>query len=362
MGSPPTISIKEGVSLKNEFELAPIGPDDDEIEVKPPVEFPAFTPAIVLPKPKPRVRPTMNFGEVYKSKSRIKYVIDGLLPTKGLMYIGARSGTGKTILAIQIAVDLIFDRETMTLKRGKDLPPQKILIISLEMGQEEMTARLIAMYPEFSEEDLKILSDSIELYVIPEPFRLWTEEHLVDLIHLIRFHKATGVLIDSASVSFAQSLKDDAQVNQTIANLYMVRNRLENWMIIISHTRKLPAGIVGNMEDITVDELFGHSGVAQSASSILLMHHDKKDSEGKDGKNKIVWLMNLKSRFGPEFPPFKMFLPTSPPLLFRRRDPIPLQPLSPEKRKEANRLAKEMDFGAGFKDIDFGSIGGVDDD
>lgn len=328
----------------------------------PPIGEEPETPKVSTPAKPWRVRKTSNFMEVYNSKNVIEYVIDGLLPTKGLMYIGARSGTGKTILAIQIVVDLILGRNTMSFKRGKDLKPQRILILSLEMGEEEFQARLHKMYPELTEEEQKLLAEGIEIYYEPEPFKLWTNDDAADLIGLISRLQVTGLIIDSASVSFGKSLKDDEQVNATINQLYSIRNKLKNWMIVVSHTRKLPPGIVGNMEDVTVDELFGHSGVAQSASSVLLMHHDKRDSEGKDGKNKIVYLMNPKARFAPEFPPFKMYLPTASPLLFRRKDPIPLEPLSPEKRAAANKAAREASFADSLKNVNFGAIGGIEDD
>lgn len=345
----------------DEEEVFVIGPDDAEFEVKPPAALPkTFAPPAspvtsILP-----IRQIRSFADVYNSKRTVEWVIKGLLPTKGLMYVGARSGTGKTILVLQVAVDLIFDRDTMTFKRGDDLGPQKILILSLEMGEEEMKERLRAMYPEIPEDQFKLLTDSIFLYTEPEPFKLWTPDHAAELILLIRKHAFTGVLIDSASVSFAQSLKDDTQVNDTINNLYQIRHRLNVWMIVVSHTRKLPAGIVGNMEDVTVDELFGHSGVAQSASSVLLLHHDKKDKE--NGKSKVIWLMNVKSRFTAESPPFKAYLPLEPPLQFVRKAPIPLPAVSPEQMVKARKKAREIDFGEVFKVVDLGKMGGLEDD
>lgn len=339
-----------------------IGPDDDSFEVKPP----AALPSTFAPPEKPvtsllPIRRTSTFSEIYNSTHTVEWVIQGLLPTKGLMYIGARSGTGKTILALQIAVDLIYDRDTMSFKRGEGLGPQKILILSLEMGEAEMKERLRGMYPEIPEEQMKLLSDSIHLYTDPEPFKLWTPDHAAELVLMIRKHKFTGILIDSASVSFAQSLKDDTQVNETLNALYQIRNRLDVWMVVVSHTRKLPAGIVGSLEDVTVDELFGHSGVAQSASSVLLMLHDKKDKEAKDGI-KVVWLMNPKARFAAEFAPFKMYLQAEPPLQFKRKVPIPLPAVSPEKMVEIRKQQKNIDFGEVIAAANFDILGKLEDE
>jgi RecA-family ATPase len=342
-----SLEIESEEGEQNEISLAP----DQEREK------PLIPPGIV-------VRKTFNFGEIYDSTERIKWVIEGLLPDRGLMYVGARSGTGKTNLVLQIAVNMLHGKDTMTLKIGKDIPQQKILVLSLEMPKPELQFRFHGMYPDISDVDKKLLSEGLETYCQPDPFKLWKNSDVADLFWLIRATGATGVIIDSASVSFADSLKDDTQVNATIDNLYMLRHKLDVWMICISHTRKLPAGIVGNMEDVTVDELFGHSGVAQSASSVLLMHHEKKSKEAQaeKGKYKVVYLMNPKARFAAEFAPFMMLLPTEPPVLFRRRDPIPLQPLDPEKKREAEKVAKGLSFAEALKGIDFTNISGGDDD
>lgn len=301
-------------------------------------------------KKKLRRRNFKSFIGVYNSENNITFIIKGLLPSKGLMYVGARSGTGKTILAIQFAVDLVLGRNTMTFQRDEEIPPQKIGILSLEMGEEELKVRLRDMYPKLTDEQHKILDESIMVYSDPESWKLWKAEDALDLYTAIVEEKFTGLIIDSASVSFADSLKNDEEVNKTIETLYRIRNRLNVWNIIVCHTRKLPAGIVANLEDVTVDEIFGHSGVAQSASSVLLMHHDKKEKPKNEGE-KVVYLMNPKSRFGPEFAPFKMVLKPNP--LQFTRDAIPLQPLTEERRREINKTITHDDIAGAVQGIDF---------
>jgi hypothetical protein len=77
----------------------------------------------------------------------------------------------------------------------------------------------------------------------------------------------------------------------------------------------------------------------------------------KEGE-KMVWFMNPKARFGPEFAPFKSVLRVDP--LQFRRDAIELQPLTTEQKaaikKGESSLPDEM------KDVDFSSLLGDDDD
>lgn len=338
------------------------GPADEDDEVD--EEVAQVSPAIAedesslsLSLPHRRI---YNIEEILESDERIEFAIEGLLPTNGLMYVGARSGTGKSILAIQMAVDLVLGRDTMTLKHGKNLPQQRLIYFSLEMGKLEFKERFEAMYPNRTEEEKKLLRENLLVYCDPEPFRLWTSDHAADMVRLASRAQITGQIIDTASVSFGSTLTNQEEVNKTIENMYVLRNRIGFYQIIPCHTRKLPAGVVANLEDVTVDEIFGHSGVAQSASSVLLMHTDKKKDSTKNLKDgeKVVWLMNPKARFAPEFAPFKTVLRTNP--LQFRRDAIELPPLTQEKRKELkeNRAANPRPILDG---IDFGSVVGDDD-
>ncbi len=306
-------------------------------------------------------RRVYNVMEILESDCKIQFAIQGLLPTNGLMYLGARSGTGKTIAGIQMAVDLVLGRDTMTLKRGENLPQQRLIYFSLEMGKEEFKERFEAMYPKRTEEENKLLRENLLVYCDPEPFRLWTDDHAADMARMMIRGKITGQVIDTASVSFGPTLLDQEAVNKTIQNMYTLRNRLDFYQIIPCHTRKLPAGIVANLEDVTVDEIFGHSGVAQSASSVILMHHDrKKDSSKKlEEGEKLVWFMNPKARFAPEFSPFKAVLRVNP--LQFRRDAIELPTLTPERRKELKESSGQ-NLPNSLKGIDFGSIILEDDD
>lgn len=334
--------------------------DDDEVDevvakVSPTIAEGESALSLSLPN-----RRLYNVEEILETDEKIEYAIQGLLPTNGLMYVGARSGTGKSLLAIQMAVDLVLGRDTMTLKRGENLPQQRLIYFSLEMGKLEFKERFEDMYPNRTEEEKKLLRENLLVYCDPEPFRLWQDDHAADMVRLASRAKITGQVIDTASVSFGSTLTNQEEVNKTIENMYVLRNRIGFYQIIPCHTRKLQAGVVANLEDITVDEVFGHSGVAQSASSVLLMHTDKKKDSTKNLKEgeKIVWLMNPKARFAPEFAPFKMVLRTDP--LQFRRDAIELPPMTP-KQRQAAKSSNTSTMADAMKVIDFGNLVEEDD-
>lgn len=314
-------------------------------------------------------RKVSTFMEVLEDNEQLKFLIEGILPDTGLLYIGGLSGTGKTILATQIVADIILGTPMLAWQLGEGSEEVRAMMLSLEMPKKELQLRLLHMYPRLTKEEQEKLNDNFLIYTEPEPFNLWDPVHIADLIRIIGFYDINLLLIDSASVSFAQSLKDDTQVNESIKNLLMIRVRLDVAMIVVSHTRKPPPGIVSNPEDVTLNELFGHSGVAQSASSILIMLEDEKARketirQGRASKTeKKVHIVNAKSRFGANSGAFSSLLSAESdveagePLRFRR-NVIPIAPTEEQKKRAKAYKSKPTDPMA---DFDFTSLMGDDE-
>lgn len=300
-------------------------------------------------------RRMIGFMDVYNSKEELKFLIENVLPESGIVFFGGLSGTGKTILAIQCTVNLVMNRPTMTWKPVPDLEQMTALMLSLEMNELEFHKRIHDMYPKLSDEEQKLLQENFILYSDPEPFELWNNDHVVDLILMIKKSRARIILIDSASVSFGESLKDDTQVNKSLRNLHTIRTRLNVCILVVAHTRKPPSGISTNPEDLTINDLFGHSGIAQWGSSIYLMVEDeatrRKTIQDKNGDkvDKIVHLINVKKRFGSSNEAFKVKLPSSEatkggaPLQFRR-DAIELPPAPKSKVSAKPSSSSISDF------------------
>lgn len=352
--------------------MGSVGPEDDEPQVpfipspSPPVDEQIIKKATLSKEV--GNRKTMSFVDVFDDDEKMKFIIQDILPDTGMMYLGGLSGTGKTILATQISVGITLGQPTMTWQLGDAWHDQmNVGMLSLEMGKKQLQRRLHDMYPNLSSDERKALDDRFTIYCEPEPFKLWDPIHAAELARLIKQHKISVLMIDSASVSFASSLKDDAQVNESTNNLYTIRNRLNVAMIVVAHTRKPPAGIASNPEDITLNELFGHSGVAQTGDSIIIMVEDEKArratiKNGDQNKTeKLVHIINAKSRFGANSGAFKAYLTSKQavengePLMFKR-NAIPIE-LTEQQRREINNKLKKTDIlSDAFKDADFGSL------
>lgn len=317
--------------------------------------------------PNRRIR---TFTEVFHSKEKLKFLIEDVMPDHGIVFFGGLSGTGKTILAIQLVTNLVMNRPTMTWFPVEDLPELTAMMLSLEMSAPEVQLRIRSMYPTLTDEEEKVLADRFLFYAEPEPIHLWNDNHCADLIRMIMRNKVNILLIDSASVSFASDLTNQAEVNKSLENLDTIRVRLHVSIVIVAHTRKPPPENTTNVENVSINDLFGHSGIAQHASAIFLMYEDEKTRrqtirEGTgDSTEKQVHIVSVKTRFGSSNAAFRAKLPSremtrkGSPLLFSR-NVIAAIPLTPERRaqikSDGSNLAEDM------KGLDFGQILGEGD-
>lgn len=356
-----------------EFAFGSVGPEDsDSDEV-------AFIPKQVSPEQDLKnkveltnqagLRKIMSVVDVMENDEKLSFVVEDLLPDTGLMFVAGASGTGKTILAIQIAGDLVNGNSTMSWRLGPAWNEDfRVLFLSLEMNMKELQLRLQHMYPQMSDDQRKSFMDRFLTYCDYEPFELWNPIHILDLIKLIKAYKVNTILIDSASVSFASTLKDDKQVNESIKHLYMLRARFNLSMIVVAHTRKPSIEMVNNPESASLHELFGHSGVAQSASSILIMLEDEDQrkktikSGEPDSIEKRVHVVNAKARFGANSGAFVSYLTSKKnvdngePLMFRR-NAIPIA-MTDDQKKKVNQELKTGGIAGALEGIDFGFLDG----
>lgn len=323
-------------------------------------------------------RKITNAMAILEDENKMSFIIEDLLPETGLVYFAGLSGTGKTILATQVVSNLVLGKPTMTWQisepyRDKHL---RILMLSLEMNNKQLQRRLEHMFPKLTEEEQKLFRENFLTYCEPEPFELWNVGHIVELARIIKECKVDILLIDSASVSFGEELTNQQQVNASVKNLYRLRSRLGLSMFIVAHTRKPPAGIVANPEDATLNELFGHSGVAQSADAIVMMLEDEQQrknvaKKGKEGDSsfadkteKLVHIVNVKNRYGANSGAYKTYLTSKEavdngePLMFRR-NAIPIA-MTPAQRKKLN-ADPELNLAAAMEGVDFSALGDDDD-
>lgn len=345
--------------------MGAVGPDDDE-PGEAFIPHQQSSPETEVIKAIASPRRLSNALDVMNDDTKLSYIVEGILPNSGLLYVGGISGSGKTILALQLVADIINGRPCMTWPLGDAATDAlKAIVFSLEMNEPELGQRLRHMYPRLTDDEEKVFLDRFITYAEPAPFKLWETAHQWEFIQTVKASGAKIQLIDSASVSFGEELTNQAQVNKTLDFLRMVRAKYGWAQIIVCHTRKPPAGIASNPAEVTLNELFGHSGVAQSASSIIIMMEDEKQrkeviTKGLDGRTieKKVHIVNCKARFSAHGGAFVAHLTSQDavdkgePLMFRR-NAIPIA-MTEEARRNINKKL-EANLGSILADADFGS-------
>lgn len=311
-----------------------------------------------------------NVLDIYDSEDKIDWVINNILHDTGLVYLAGESASGKTILAIQLTMDIINGRDTLRWKFNPEAREQKVLILSLEMNRLEFNKRLRDMYPNLSEEERKVMLDRLFVYCDAPAWELWNTLHVAELHHIVKEGGYTGVLIDSASVSFAPQPNDSESVNKSIKNLYGMRAELNVWNMVIVHTRKPDRGSKAKPGDGTMHDIMGHSGFAQSASTILLLEAHEQESSSKARK---VEIKNAKNRFGlvggdvvfPALIPSKESTSNGIPLQFMTNVPHILPPMPKQRPTRDQGVGKAIggfSMGSMLKNMDVRKILLEDDD
>jgi hypothetical protein len=233
------------------------------------------------------------------------------------------------------------------------------------MNKIEFIERIRTMYPDLSDNDLKLLGELLEVYTDFEPFELWNTFHVTELHHMMKQGGFTGCLIDSASVSFAEQPNDAAQINGSTKNLYRMRAELGVWNVVVAHTKK-PQGDDRKKKpsEVSKHDLMGHSGFAQAASSILVLKGDPEKTEKAAGASQTVQITNVKDRFGLEgdhsfpaqLPSKKRVVEEKAPLLFTRHTHV-LPPLpKPRPGQAVGEAIGTFSMTSGLAGIDLGAI------
>jgi archaellum biogenesis ATPase FlaH len=190
------------------------------------------------------ILPTMNYLQLLEAKDEVKYIIDGILPDKGLLFIVGKSGHGKTIMATGLCKALATGHSYLDWQ-AVDGKPKKVLFLSLEMNTAELKLFFDKQDKNLSEIDRAVLSENFHIYAAREgqkyvPLKFHDREIVTRIIATIEALAPDIVLIDSATKAIAVDMNKQTDVTPSMELIYRIRNELSTSMIIIHHTRKDP--------------------------------------------------------------------------------------------------------------------------
>lgn len=235
---------------------------------------------------------TYSFKEVISHVDDTEWIIEGLLPRKGIGYIVGSPGTGKTTLGLGITASLAVNRQYLDW-RSNEGKSYKILYLSLEMPIEDVNQFYSALQNNFTPEELDLLDENFHTYASPEKIKFYqsTSPIMGKFLRKLENMRPDIVLVDSASFSLASNLSNQEEVTKAIEVLDMIRDRYNTAFLFIHHARKEPPG--HGYRESEVDDMFGSVFIAASAASIIAL----KKSQNYSADNRVMDIRYLKARF-----------------------------------------------------------------
>lgn len=233
---------------------------------------------------------TFSFKQVLEYVDETDWIIEGLLPYKGVAYVVGRPGTGKTTLSLGICASLALAKQYLWEHNPKQY---KILYLSLEMTIEDVNQFYSAMRNNYTDDEVDTLDKYFHTYASPEKIKFYQpgSPMLGKFLRKLENLKPDIILVDSASYALASNLSNQEEVTKSIEVLDMIRDQYGVTIIFIHHARKDPPN--HGYREADLDDMFGSVFIAASASTIISLKQSKEYTE----QNKLMDLKYLKTRF-----------------------------------------------------------------
>ncbi|MGS2592265.1 AAA family ATPase [Streptomyces hebeiensis] len=236
--------------------------------------------------------PTFSFKEVLEYVDDTEWIINGLLPYKGIAYLVGRSGTGKTTLGLGMCTYLALNKKYLDWESSSE-KQYKTLYLSLEMSMEDVNDFYKKISLNFTTPELNDLDKHIHTYASPEKIKFYQPGSPImgRFLRKLENLKPDIVFVDSASYSLASNLNNQEEVTKSVELLDMIKDRYGCTFIFIHHSRKDPPN--SGYREADLDDVFGSTFIAASASSIIALKNNKEYSD----TNRLMDIRYLKTRF-----------------------------------------------------------------
>lgn len=276
---------------------------------------------------------TYSFLEVLEFVDETEWVLDGLLPKKGIGYVVGRPGTGKTTLALDICTHLALAKPFLWEATDKRL---KVLYLSLEMTLEDVNDFYSKIKKNFTDEELATLDKNFHTYASSEKVKFYSPGSPImgKFLRTLENLKPDVLLIDSASYSLAANLSNQDEVTKSIELIDMIKEKYGVTLIFIHHSRKEPPG--HGYKEADLDDVFGSAFIAASASWIVSLKQAKDFTPEKP----LMDLRHLKARFSGNNMGFSVVMDGATRMF--RRPSIGALPVAEKKKEETPKKQRSF--------------------
>jgi hypothetical protein len=198
--------------------------------------------AVAPPKPEPLLKPVSVFDVVSNPSPPPAFVWDGYLPRGNVALLGAHGGTGKSTIALMLAVCTALGRPLF----GIDTEPCKVLFASLEDGAGVVRHRLAhicktwAIDPEQLRDKLLIVdgTEHPELFIAESRGSGESTSSYFELRQLVQSENVGLVLVDNASDGYGGNEIDRHQVRAFMRTLALVSRLTDASVMLLAHVDK----------------------------------------------------------------------------------------------------------------------------
>jgi len=245
---------------------------------------------------------SVSVSDVLKSPSPPpRFIWDDYLPCGVVTLMGAHGGTGKSTIALMLAVQTALGRPLFGIKTVAC----KTLYVSLEDGQHIVRHRLAAICRELEVDPLE-LHDSLHIVDATEHPELFMAEGRTDgnttatygeLIKFVKSNAVGLVVVDNASDAYGADEIQRRQVRAFIRSLTSLARTTDCAVLLLAHVDKNTSrnrSVQGSGEGYSGSTAWHNSVrsrlfLTRAANGILLLEHQKSNLGKKREPLNLEW-------------------------------------------------------------------------
>jgi hypothetical protein len=167
-----------------------------------------------------------------------EWLVQGLVPNRTVTLFGGDGGTGKSLLALQLAVSVATERQWI----GRDVTPGRVIFMSAEDDEDELHRRLNDIliaegrcYGDASGLTLRSLAGEDALLAVEGQMRLLETELFKELEARAEADAPALIVIDTLADVYPANENDRAKVRQFIAILRGLAIKRRCAVILLAH-------------------------------------------------------------------------------------------------------------------------------
>lgn len=215
-----------------------------------------------------------NYSEFMESDFKVDWMLENLMAVGGLGVIVGQPGVGKTTFAMNLAHDIALGVPKAICwenTRG----PQKVVVLSLEMGPNELHHFMGNIAPRYAGEE-RALSKNLHIVPLGSPLHLDKPEGQSFVENVLSEYRPDLLLIDSLRNMVSKPMGDEMAMKETMEYISKIRSKYATAVFLIHHERKRSNDRHESSGDLS--DMYGSQMLAAEVEYALALR------ERKDGK------------------------------------------------------------------------------